>query len=393
MENVITEDAYVPKVDPSALTGKRADTGRTFIVFDRDVTEQQMRQLVLSFGGSNLGARSSFLPEIGAAFVALDYDEIAYACEGGAGGVVAVERERVYRLSKSENQPWELPAAKSARTPLEAMNVRPVTIKTTDVKIAILDTGMQPDHPDFEHRSIRRRRFVLDEPEHDTDGHGTHCTGLAAGPASPVGGIPRYGVASEAGLIIAKVINSYNCMFDEALCAALNWAANRGATVINMSLGEPPTAGQTHSKALEVVAKRILEERQVLIIAGAGNASDGVATPVFHPANCPSIVAVAGLTSAFGPWSASSVQIEPDGEMNVAAPGERLVSSYPDKDGYARKSGTSMAAAYATGVAALWAATDADFRGTRLRDKLFASAIGVEEGTCKTVGWGMVQAP
>lgn len=259
------------------------------------------------------------------------------------------------------------------------------------IKVAVLDTGFGP-HTDFSGRSIVARSFVPGQTPDDGQGHGTHCIGTACGPLRP-GTLPRYGVAYGAEILVGKVLNNQGTGTDGGILAGLDWAISLGAHVISMSLGAPVQANEPHSQVYEAVAQRALR-RGTLIIAAAGNESSrpGVIAPVGHPANCPSIVAVGAVDSAFAVAPFSCGGINPNGgEVNIAAPGVDVYSSIPLPPFYRRLRGTSMATPHVAGITALFA------QATGQRGLLLWRAVARRARPlplpARDVGRGLVQAP
>ena len=161
-----------------------------------------------------------------------------------------------------------------------------------------------------------------------------------------------------------------------------------------MSLGAPVAPGQTFSRVFETAAKRALRAGTV-IIAAAGNESDrpGSIAPVGHPANCPSIMAVGAIDSAFEVASFSCGGLNPQGgQVDIAGPGVAVRSSWPRPRLYRTINGTSMATPHVAGVAALFAEADPEARGRALMSILVQSARRLELPG-RDVGAGLVQAP
>jgi subtilisin family serine protease len=152
--------------------------------------------------------------------------------------------------------------------------------------------------------------------------------------------------------------------------------------------------GQSFSQVFEQAASRALAAG-TLIIAAAGNESRRPQTvaPVAHPANCPSIMAVAALDSAFRVAPFSNQGINPQGgQIDIAGPGVDVRSSWPRPTLYNTISGTSMATPHVAGIAALWAQSNAAFRGRALMSVLTQSARRLNL-SARDVGAGLVQAP
>lgn len=261
------------------------------------------------------------------------------------------------------------------------------------VKVAVLDTGLDLQHPDFQGRSITARSFVPGEEAQDGHGHGTHCIGTACGPQQP-GQSPRYGIAFESEIFAGKVLSNRGSGSDGGILAGIAWAIANGCRVISMSLGAAVTPGQAFSPVFEAVAQRALAAG-TLIVAAAGNESNRPRTiaPVGHPANCPSIMAVAALDaqSRVAFFSCGSVN-HPGGGVDIAGPGVAVRSSWPRPVLYRTINGTSMATPHVAGIAALHAQASPGTRGRALGQVLFEGARRMPL-LSSDVGVGLVQAP
>ena len=261
------------------------------------------------------------------------------------------------------------------------------------IRVCVLDTGIDLGHPDFADRVIVNRSFVAGEDVHDVQGHGSHCAGTAAGPARSTLG-PRYGVATEADLFVGKVLNNSGSGREGDILRGMDWAIEQGCAVISMSLGRGTFVGEEPDPLYEEVGLAALNAGS-LIIAAAGNESRrqfGHVAPVGAPANSPSIMAVAAVDSNLEVAPFSCGGRNPDGgEVNVSAPGVAVYSSSPRPRLTETLNGTSMACPHAAGVAALYAESDGDLRGTRLWQVLERRSR--ELGVFSDFGRGLVQAP
>lgn len=263
------------------------------------------------------------------------------------------------------------------------------------VKVAILDTGFDKKHPDFRDRrsppgvdTIFKSGSVNDD-----DGHGTHCAGIAVGPASPAdSSVPRYGCAPEAELYACKVI--YNDHRDDNQADGYAWLSQvligvnkakiEQCRIINLSLGWPMKDGNPHAqnyyKLFEELSSEALKSSPgALIVAATGN--EGARRPRL-PAYCDSILAVGAIDEDRNLWDWSNRG------HDILAPGVGIFSSFPQsKGGYSRCDGTSMAAAYVTGIAALWA------EALDVRRAEPASAREIWDALMGSAVDGLVQAP
>jgi subtilisin family serine protease len=259
------------------------------------------------------------------------------------------------------------------------------------VKLAVLDTGCDLNHADFAGRSIATASFIRGEDVQDGHGHGTHCIGTACGPKAPATG-PRYGVAHGAEIFAGKVLSNRGSGADGGILAGINWAVGRDCQVISMSLGAPTQIGSRHSAVYEAVARRALR-RGTVIVAAAGNESrrPGTVNPVGHPANCPSILAVAALTPGMAVAPFSCAGLNPDGgQIDIAAPGVKVLSSWPG--GYRSLQGTSMATPHVAGILALLAQANPSATAGDLTTRVLSGALRLPLPSVD-VGAGLAQAP
>ncbi|WP_252108603.1 MULTISPECIES: S8 family serine peptidase [unclassified Halomonas] len=245
------------------------------------------------------------------------------------------------------------------------------------IKVAVLDTGMDLNHPDFAGRTVESRSFV-GEPVQDMNGHGTHCIGTATGPRKAAGKTPGYGVAFEAAIFAGKVLTNAGGSTGGSVLAGMNWAVANRCEVISMSLGSqsPVQAAYTRAGAAAL-------EKGLLVIAASGNDN----APTGAPANSPTIFSVGSLDPGLARSNFSNV-----GKVEIAAPGRDVFSAWPRPVNYKTISGTSMATPHVAGCAALWAQSDASLRGRKLWRRLIESAQSLPLSE-EEVGAGLVQAP
>jgi subtilisin family serine protease len=245
------------------------------------------------------------------------------------------------------------------------------------IRVAVLDTGMALNHPDFQGRHFVKQTFV-GQPVQDLHSHGTHCIGTACGPKAPTGPIQRYGIAHHTHIYAGKVLSNSGSGATAGVLAGMNWAIARRCEVISMSLGSgaPPQAAYT-------AAGRAALANGCLIVAAAGNSGGQTGAP----ANSPTIMAVASLDPSLSPSVFSCF-----GKIEIAAPGRDVFSSVPMPRRYGTKSGTSMATPHVAGCAALWAHSNPNLRGLALWNKLLATARPLPFPAAR-VGRGLVQAP
>lgn len=261
------------------------------------------------------------------------------------------------------------------------------------VRVAVLDTGLDMEHPDLAGRVIVGESFIVGQQVQDGHGHGTHCIGTSCGPRTPETA-PGYGVAYEAAIYAGKVLSNEGSGADGGILAGIAWAMANRCRVVSMSLGSPTEPGQPYSRVYEQVAQRAIQAG-TLIIAAAGNESDrriGRIAPVGHPANCPSIMAVGAVDVHITVASFSCGTVDNIGQVDLVGPGVDVHSSWPMPARYRRINGTSMATPHVAGVAALIAGQDPKMRPQDVWTRLVQTARRLELPSTD-VGAGLVQAP
>jgi len=283
-------------------------------------------------------------------------------------------------------------------------------IKGAGVMLGILDTGVDADHPEHQERLIQFRYVSLfpnsphnparDVRGFDPDGHGTHVAGIAAG--------TYHGVAPEVDLYVASVIESETIRTSLGRVAAgMEWLLHQfsrpeNATrpaVVNMSLGFPvqPPPGITdmeyrlNIRALQTLLRRLLDSN-VLPVVAAGNGGAGTAG---YPAAFPEALAVGAVDFArrVASFSASGV-VNQRSVPDVMGYGVNVYSSTERRCNnqafYERMSGTSMAAPYVAGIAALYRCRSPDLTALEVRDLILDNALKLSKTPAGRSGRGLV---
>lgn len=219
------------------------------------------------------------------------------------------------------------------------------------VKVAILDTGIDNDHPDL---SVTGGvSFVPGVASWDDDNkHGTHCAGIVAARNNLIGIV---GVAPDASLFAVKVLNAGGSGQLSWILAGMSWAAQNKMDIVSMSLGSLASSSDATCVLAYQRAAQVLDRAGCLVVAAAGNSGPTNSPWVGQPARCPGFMAVAAVDQNRQLASFSShgpATLCPDCGVEIAAPGVSVRSTVPG-GGYQLLSGTSMACPHVSGAAAL----------------------------------------
>jgi len=203
------------------------------------------------------------------------------------------------------------------------------TSRGRDIRVAVLDTGVDLDHPDL-FGQIELSRDFTGEGVNDQNGHGTWCAGCVAG--------KTWGRAPESKLLIAKVLNKRGSGSTRAIADGILWASGQGAHVISMSLAGGPDPN-IHAAIKEAVAS------DCIVVCAAGNSGPGFTEYPAAYDECVSVGAFDRATRLAG-FSSQNKQVD------VAAPGVDVLSIAMG-GGVTRMTGTSMACPQVAACAAL----------------------------------------
>jgi subtilisin family serine protease len=384
------------------------DSLRKIVIFQTGTSAQLQRQVVTQSGSQVLNV----LPLINGVAIKLPtqgteqamavlqahptvtgvYDDPAVAGQDGGGDNVIVITPA--DPLTSEFYPWGLDAIH-----VPDVHQKEPGLKGAGVTVAILDTGIDVNHPDLK-KNIKGGYNALagEDPWNyqDDNGHGTHMAGIIAGRMNRLGVI---GVAYQAKIMAVKVLDQYGAGRLSDLINGLGWIRANKIRVINMSLGF-----SEGSPLLEQAIER-LYEAGVIMVASAGNrgitcAQDGGGddgggddgggddgggdgscqssqSGVNYPARYPGVIAVAATNGDDKVTGYSQ-----SGEVDVAAPGGSQtgprVFSTNKGGGYGWGSGTSQAAAHVTGAIAL---------AFQVKPKMsFEEAVMLLQGTARDLG-------
>lgn len=310
--------------------------------------------------------------------------------------VTDVQKKMLQVHPAVESVEVDKPIEKSAQTiswGYEAVEVAkrvPGTLSGKGVKVGILDSGVDTDHPDLKiaggacMMEVAWSDGCTDSYE-DTNGHGTHVTGIVAAQNNSIGTV---GVAPNAEIYAVKVLNEYGDGTTATMMAGVEWAIKQDLDIINISV-----TTEYRDSNLERMIERAYEHG-ILIVAAAGNRGavrTAGASTVEYPAKFDEVIAVGSINQQRMHDNLSSI----GPEVELSAPGDKILSTVPadvrDKE-YAESSGTSMAAPYVTGLAALYKERYPEMTNKQIRELLQKNALDLgEPGRDKYYGYGLAK--
>ncbi|MGW3873598.1 S8 family peptidase [Streptomyces sp. NPDC005069] len=261
------------------------------------------------------------------------------------------------------------------------------------VDVAVLDTGIDAEHPDLAGQIAASQSFVPEEDMTDRHGHGTHVASTIAGTGAASDGKEK-GVAPGADLHIGKVLSNAGSGAESWVLAGMEWAAvDQHADIINMSLGNPTPSDGTDP--LSAAVDRLSAETGALFVVAAGNT--GTDQSIGGPGAADAALTVGAVDSSDDVAWFSSQGPRVDGALKpeISAPGVDVLaarSQYAQfgEGSYLTFSGTSQATPHVAGAAALLAATHPGLTGSQLKDLLVSSSKQLPKYNAFQAGSGRV---
>ncbi|CAH1196301.1 hypothetical protein PAECIP111892_02206 [Paenibacillus auburnensis] len=264
---------------------------------------------------------------------------------------------------------WNLPA-------IETEQGWNLSKGSKEVIVAVVDTGVQASHPDLQGQLLTGYNAITNGSTPDDDvGHGTHVAGIIGALTNNEEGVA--GISWYNKILPVKALDNSGAGTTYSVAEGIIWAADNGAKVINLSLGNYADSQFLHD------AIKYAYDRDVVIVSASGN--DNTERPGY-PAAYEEVLAVAATNSTGERASFSNY-----GEyIDVAAPGESIASTYPDNQ-YAALSGTSMASPHVAALAGLVRSLNPALTNKEVMELMTANAVDLgEAGHDKYYGWGQV---
>lgn len=339
--------------------------------------------------------------------VEVDEAAIKKACDdiiaANAGVPLSCEPNRVVKAFTTTNDPYL--GNLYGLTKMAAQEAWGYTTGSASTVVAIIDTGVNYNHPDLYDNILRNSGEVaanyqdddgngyvddvlgydfanIDADPDDDHGHGSHCAGIVG--ARGNNGLGVVGINWSVGILPVKALDSRGSGTSADVAAGIEYAVDRGAAIVSLSLGGP-----WPSSAIEN-AISYARGQGVLVVAAAGNQGRDIDEYPMYPASLTdeNIISVAATTADddiayFSNFGVTSV--------DVGAPGYNIQSTVLGAD-YAYYSGTSMATPYVAGLAALVKSANPALSYAELRDAIFSSVDYIPALGGKTSTGGRVNA-
>lgn len=253
------------------------------------------------------------------------------------------------------------------------------------VKVAVIDTGVDNDNKQLQQAidpDVRGKDFISSGGDGTDDpvGHGTKVAGIIA--ARSKSGTGFVGIAPQATIIPIRQNDNEGGGTAGTMASAIRFAVKAGAGVINIS--QDTSAALSPGSSLELAIDYALQ-KDVVVVAAAGNDGASGKEKDTYPASFPGVLAV-GASDRNNERAAFS---QPGGFVGVAAPGVDMVSTVP-KGGQCIDNGTSFAAPYVAGVAALVRSKYPDWSQEQVVARIEQTAERTERGPNHLIGWGVV---
>jgi subtilisin family serine protease len=263
------------------------------------------------------------------------------------------------------------------------------------VRIGVVDTGWQTDHPDLVDKVAGQRDFVDEDPVAEgNDYHGTSVAGLAAADTNNNEGVASVGF--NARFVMAKACTTRDCKTEDA-APAIDWIVQeQGVKIINLSFGAIYPEGTTDPLLADAI--RRAQEADALVVASAGN--NGAYTDSFYPSCFEGVLGVGAVSD-----DGTKAKFSNTGPcVDLVAPGESLTTTFDENDPipgpggpvrtlYASVGGTSFTAPQVAGTAALIMARNRASSPQQIAERLEKYAIDMgEPGRDDVYGNGLLNA-
>mgnify|MGYP002507981076 CR=1 FL=1 len=350
---------------PTTAFAEQADTERMMITFKNQIDEELLKDVEIHH----------LFPKYHAAAVTIPVELKEKFAKHGS--IAKIEPDAIV-TTNAQIVDWGFKK-------VEAVESHKLGLTGKGVKIGIVDSGIDAKHPDL--KITGGVSFVGSKTDYrDTNGHGTHVAGVIGARDNNIGII---GVAPEAELYAIKVIGESGLGNQSDVVQGIEWAMEKKLDILNLSI--------TTTKKSTVMEAALNDAYQqgLILVAASGNSLTGFTEPVevLYPARFSSVIAVGAVDQQFKKASFSYY----GNALEFVAPGTDILSTVPTNltaDPYATSDGTSMAAPFVSGIAALYKEAYPQLSNKRIRTLMQTNSIDLGPvGKDRHYGYGLIQAP
>lgn len=257
------------------------------------------------------------------------------------------------------------------------------TKQKKQIKVAVVDTGVDYNHPDLKDRVLKDLGYNFIDNSSDAmddNWHGTHVAGIIAADAKNNTGIAGVVGDYDIKIIPVKVLNAEGVGSSDIMAKGIMYAVDAGADIINFSVGFDVKDAYIRD------AIRYARSKGVFVVVSAGN--NGINCDISSPAGDEGAYTVASINS----MDERSIFSNYGYSIKVAAPGEGILSTIPG-GGYDYRNGTSMAAPFAAGTAAMMKAVNPNLSAEDIENILDKTAVDImDKGKDEYTGYGRLDA-
>jgi subtilisin family serine protease len=241
------------------------------------------------------------------------------------------------------------------------------------VKVAVLDTGIDAEHPDIASQLVDSKSFVPNEDVRDYHAHGTHVASTVLGTGAASEGKNK-GVAPGADLLVGKVLSNEGFGQDSWIIDGMEWAS-QNAKIVNMSIGSNEPSDGTDPMA-QAVNNLTAETGALFVIAAGNTGGEGINSP--GSAHSALTVGAVDKSDDLAWFSSKGPQNGVSGlKPDLTAPGVGILaarSQFSNGSGsYMTMDGTSMATPHVAGAAAILSQRHPDWTGVQLKEALMST--------------------
>ena len=301
---------------------------------------------------------------------------------------IYIDEAETNAASSTINQ-WSL-------TKINASGAWNITEGSSQVVVAVADTGIKGTHPNLVNRinaslcrDFTSGSTVVANPPTDPNGHGTHVAGIIG--SQSTSGVPITGVCKNVTMVSLRVFDSNGYGYSSHLASAIDYSISKSIPTFNFSGRWYKTIDNVDNSYYNYPLKASIANYPGLFVCASGNEGEDNDSEQVYPANfdLPNLITVASSTSndtlsSFSNYGKTTV--------NLVAPGSNIISLYTNSSGYISMNGTSMATPHVTGVAALIRAVNRELTAPEIKALILGNVDKIDALSTKCSTGGRLNA-